>query len=170
MRIGDIKTHDVANGPGIRCSVFVTGCTHKCPGCFNVELQDRGVGREYRLTDEYLIMETLSKPYISGLTLLGGEPMQNAKGLIPLVEKVREHYGNSITVWCYSGYTFEYIQHIKGMKALCDMCDVLVDGKYIKKLSSPMLEWRGSHNQRIIDIPTTLHENTIHLWNNGNYH
>ena len=102
MRIGDIKTHDVANGPGIRCSVFVTGCTHKCSGCFNVELQDRGAGHEYSARDEHLIMETLDKPYISGLTLLGGEPMQNTGGLIPLVRNVRERYGNNISIWCYS--------------------------------------------------------------------
>lgn len=163
MRIGDIKTHDVANGPGIRCSVFVTGCTHKCSGCFNAELQDRGAGREYDVRDEHLIMETLDKPYISGLTLLGGEPMQNVKGLIPLVRNVRERYGNSISIWCYSGYVFEHIQHIRGMKALCDMCDVLVDGKYVEELASPMLEWRGSRNQRIIDIPTTLQTHNIHL-------
>lgn len=169
MRVGDIKYHDIANGPGIRVSIFVTGCTHKCVNCFNAELQERDAGRPFTSEDERNILNALGKDYISGFTLLGGEPMQNTRGLTPLVRNIREEYGNTITIWCYSGYTFEQIQHIKSMRELCNMCDVLVDGQFVQRLFRPGLAYRGSTNQRIINIHDTLATNTVCLWNNGIY-
>ena len=107
MNVGQINYHDVANGPGIRVAIFVTGCTLACEGCFNAELQDRNAGRPFTLADHAKIIDTLGKPYIAGITLLGGDPMQNTKGLVPLVQDIRKEFGAKKNIWCFSGYTWE---------------------------------------------------------------
>lgn len=169
MNVGQINYHDVANGPGIRVAIFVTGCTLACEGCFNAELQDRNAGRPFTLADHAKIIDTLGKPYIAGITLLGGDPMQNTKGLVPLVQDIRKEFGTKKNIWCFSGYTWEEIQHIRSRKQLADMCDILIDGQFKQPLHRHDLLWRGSSNQRIIDIQQTLATGSVKLYRNGNY-
>jgi len=171
MNYATIKKHDVANGPGIRVSLFVSGCTHHCKNCFNQEAWDFKYGNEF--TEEKLneIIEALKPSYISGLSLLGGEPFElvNQKGILPLVKKVRELYPNK-NIWCYSGYLYDE-QILNGKfkdnettKELINNIDILVDGKFVDELKDPKLRFRGSSNQRIIDVKKSLKENKVILW------
>lgn len=154
MRYGQIRRYDIANGVGIRTTVFVTGCTHHCPGCFNLEYQDFNAGKPWTDEETALVVKYASDPNVAGLTLLGGEPMQNAAGLIPVVKAVKEATGKS--VWVYSGDRYETIVSRPEMKALLVLCDVLVDGLFVEARRDPMLRFRGSSNQRIIDIQKSL--------------
>ena len=170
MNYATIKNCDVANGSGVRISLFVSGCTHHCKNCFNEEAWDFNYGEEF--TDATLneIIELLEPSYIKGLSLLGGEPLepQNQLGLLPLLRKVKEVYPTK-DIWCYSGFTLEQIQdkmvpNLPYTKELLSYVDVLVDGKYVEELRNPMLQFRGSSNQRLINLPKTLQENKIVLW------
>lgn len=149
MRIGQIRPLDVANGEGIRVSIFVTGCSHNCPGCFNEEYQDGEFGDLW--TDEHLeeVITYLKRPEVDGLTLLGGEPMENLK-LTSILKEIKKEVKK--TIWIYSGYTYEQIMDDPKKKALLDECDVLVDGPFVEALLNFKLAFRGSSNQRIIDI------------------
>ncbi len=173
MRYASIKKCDVANGTGVRVSIFVSGCHHHCKGCFNVDAWDFNYGNEYNEETEEKILEALDKDYIKGLTLLGGEPLEyvNQKGLLPLVKKVKEKFPNK-TIWCYTGYKFDE-------DVLGDMCmkwpetnelirnlDIIVDGKYDENLRDLKLKFKGSSNQRIIDVQRTLRNNQIVLAEN----
>ena len=137
MRYADIKKADVANGTGVRVSIFVTGCTHHCKGCFNQEAWDFDYGKEYDEEAEEKILKELEPSYVSGLTLLGGEPLElvNQKGLLPLVKKVKERYPEK-TIWCYTGYKFEedvlgnMYKNYKETPELLKYIDVLVDGEF----------------------------------------
>lgn len=155
MRYGQIRQYDIANGEGIRTSVFVTGCTHKCPACFNEEYQDFTAGQLWTEETTAEVLRYLSGPEVAGLTLLGGEPMQNVGGLRSLVRRVREEYPLK-SVWVYSGYTFEEILADEERLSLLRLCDVLVDGRFVNALRDPALRFRGSSNQRIIDISGSL--------------
>lgn len=152
MNIGTIKDMDSSNGPGLRVSLYVSGCTHKCPGCFNEQLWSRFAGVQWTSEHADHIMDLLDSPYISGLSLLGGEPMQNTDGLVPFVQRVRKTFGDTKTVWCWSGYTWEQIMHVKRRTELARLCDVVVDGKFVQALNEQRLVWRGSTNQRIVDV------------------
>ncbi len=171
MHYGEIKKYDIANGEGVRVSLFVSGCTHHCPGCFNEDTWDFGYGREYTDETEQEILEALSPDYINGLTLLGGEPFepQNQKALVQLLRKVREQYPQK-TVWCYSGYLFDR-ELLNDSRARCEctdamlsMIDILVDGRFVEKLKDIRLVFRGSSNQRIIDVKRSLESSEIVLW------
>ena len=172
MHFASIKNCDIANGVGVRISLFVSGCTHHCHNCFNQEAWDFNYGQEFTKTQEDQIIDLLKPDYIAGLSLLGGEPMEdlNQKGLLPFVKRVKEIYPNK-TIWCYSGYTYEYLlEKIKTQeytKELLSLIDVLVDGKYVEELHDLSLRFRGSSNQRIIDVPKTLQQNKIVLWQEG---
>ena len=163
MRYADIKKADIANGTGVRVSIFVSGCTHHCKGCFNREAWDFEYGQEYDKAAEEKIMEELSHPYVSGLTLLGGEPLElvNQKGLLPLVKKVKEKYPEK-TIWCYTGYTFEkdilnnMYEKWKETPELLKYIDVLVDGEFEEENKKVGLHFRGSTNQRILDVPESI--------------
>ena len=170
MHYGEIKNCDVANGPGVRVSLFVSGCTHRCPGCFNAEAWDFDYGKPFdkAVIDELLTL--LEPDYVKGLSLLGGEPFepQNQMALVGLLRKVRERYPSK-TVWCYSGYTLEQLRGES--RARCEytdemlsMIDVLVDGRYVKALKDISLRFRGSSNQRLIDMNRTRSEGKIVLW------
>lgn len=161
MRYGQIRRYDIANGVGIRTTVFVTGCTHHCPGCFNLEYQDFNAGKPWTDEETALVVKYASDPNVAGLTLLGGEPMQNAAGLIPVVKAVKEATGKS--VWVYSGDRYETIVSRPDMKALLVLCDVLVDGLFVEGKRDPMLRFRGSSNQRVIDIQKSLSEGEVVL-------
>lgn len=155
MRYGQIRKYDIANGIGIRTSVFVTGCTHNCYNCFNESYQDFTAGAEWTDTETQQVIEYIKDENIRGLTLLGGEPFQNVDGLVELVTNVREAIPDK-DIWAYSGYTFEEIMACPHKYRLLVLCDVLVDGLFVDALKDPSLPFRGSSNQRIIDIQKSL--------------
>lgn len=155
MRYGQIRKYDVANGTGIRTSIFVTGCTHKCPECFNEEYQDFSAGKLWTDKETQTIITYLQDSNVTGLTLLGGEPMQNLE-LIQILAEVKKAVDKPI--WIYSGYTFEQIMKDQKKKELLGMCHVLVDGLFINELKDLKLKFRGSSNQRIIDIGKSIEQ------------
>ena len=158
MNYANIKYCDIANGTGVRTSLFVSGCTHHCPGCFNEIAWDFNYGQEFTADVVYDIIHSLEPDYIAGLSLLGGEPMEpsNQKALLPLVKRVKELLPNK-TIWCYTGYTYETDlldekgrAHTEDTKEFLSYIDVLVDGEFIEDLKDITLEFRGSSNQRIL--------------------
>lgn len=155
MRYGQIREFDVANGPGIRVSIFVTGCSHNCYNCFNKEYQDFNYGKVWTDETTEVLLSYLKKDQIKGLSVLGGEPMENAKELSPIIDIVRKNIDKSI--WLWSGYTFEEIIKDEDMKNLLEKVDILVDGKFIERLKNLKLKFRGSSNQRIIDVKKSLY-------------
>ena len=163
MHYADIKEYDIANGPGVRVSVFVSGCNHHCKGCFNKCAWDFNYGENYTEETTNTILEGLDKDYIAGLTLLGGEPLepQNQKGLLPLVKKVKEKYPEK-NIWCYTGFDFEkdvvgnMAINNEDTKELMNYIDVIVDGKFEEDKKDLNLKFRGSSNQRIIDVKQSL--------------
>ena len=169
MHFASIKNFDVANGVGVRVSLFVSGCNHHCKGCFNEEAWDFNYGNEFSDNEINKIIEMLEPDYIKGLTLLGGEPMElvNQEGLLPLVKKVKEIYPNK-TIWCYSGFTYDQIMVMKDKwettKELIQYFDILVDGKFDIDKKDLKIRFRGSSNQRIIDMKESLKNNEIILW------
>ena len=163
MKYGEIKNNDIANGEGVRVSLFVSGCTHHCEGCFNPMTWDFNYGEDF--TDKTIdsIIDLLSPSYIKGLTLLGGEPMEpdNQRALLPLVKKVKAQYPDK-TIWCYSGYLFDK-ELLSDSRARCEVTDellsyidVLVDGEFILAKKNIALQFRGSENQRLIDVKRSL--------------
>ena len=162
MRYGQLRQYDIANGEGIRTSLFVTGCTHCCYNCFNEEYQDFSAGQEWTKSDTERLLSYVKAPACSGLTLLGGEPFQNIEGLIPLVDRVLE-VAPEKPIWVYSGYTYEEILGCPNKRQLLERCHILVDGKFIDELRDPALAFRGSSNQRIIDIQASLQQGDVVL-------
>ena len=171
MYYGALKKTDVANGEGVRVTLFVSGCTHHCKNCFNPETWNFCYGKPFTKETEDEIIEALKPDYISGLTLLGGEPMepQNQAVLLPLLKRVRETFGSTKNIWCYTGYTLE-TDLLKPSRARCEYTDemlknidTLVDGEFMENLKNLMLKFRGSSNQRIINVPETLKSNEVVL-------
>lgn len=160
MNYAKIKPVDIANGLGVRVSLFVSGCSHHCKGCFNSELWDYEAGQEYDLETVQEIMDLCSKPYISGLSLLGGEPLdpKNLHGVTVLASIFKKKFPNK-DIWCYTGYRFEDVKQLPIMKDV----DVLVDGQFEEILKSPKLRFRGSSNQRIIAVQKSLDSKQIVL-------
>ena len=163
MRYGQLRQYDIANGEGIRTSLFVTGCTHCCYNCFNEEYQDFSAGEEWTESDTEKLLSYVKAPACSGLTLLGGEPFQNIEGLIPLVDRVLE-VAPQKPIWVYSGYTYEEILGCPNKRQLLERCHILVDGKFVDELRDPALAFRGSSNQRIIDIQASLQQGDVVLY------
>lgn len=159
MNYMEIKKTDIANGPGVRVSLFVSGCTHHCKGCFNPDTWDFCAGKPFDSEVENELISLLSRDYIAGLTLLGGEPMEpeNRTALLPFLKKVREMLPEK-NIWCYSGYTFEELID-SGAKDILALIDVLVDGEFILEKKDIRLAFRGSSNQRILDVQTSLSSN-----------
>lgn len=151
MRYGQIRQYDIANGPGIRATVFVTGCSRHCINCFNEKYQDFNAGSEWTAAETERLISYLQDDTNSGLTLLGGEPMENAEDLLELVQAVRRAAPEK-SIWVYSGFLYEEILAQPARKALLEACDVLVDGPFVDALKDPGLYFRGSSNQRIIDV------------------
>ena len=160
MNYAKIKPVDVANGEGVRVSVFVSGCPHHCKGCFNQELWDYDAGQEFTFERIWHIINLCSNEYITGLSLLGGEPLDHAnlKGMTDLCYTFKRFFPNK-TIWCYTGYRFEEVSHLNIMKYL----DVVVDGKFVQALKDPRLKFRGSSNQRIIDVRKSIENGCIFL-------
>ena len=163
MNYADIKIADVANGKGVRVSLFLSGCNHQCKGCFNRQAWDFNYGKEFTEEEIDRIIKELDHPYVSGLSLLGGEPLEysNQKGLLPLLKRVKEKFPEK-DIWCYSGYTFDkdivgnMFENWPETKEVMSYIDVLVDGKYEEEHKDLNLKFRGSSNQRIIDVPQSL--------------
>lgn len=163
MNYASIKPVDVANGTGVRVSLFVSGCTHRCKGCFNSEAWDFDYGDLYTEETQKYILSCLDKTYIRGLSLLGGEPFDphNQGTLIKLLKEVKEKFPKK-DIWCYTGYDFdkdlngEFAEQNKSTSELLSMIDILVDGEFVLALKNPSLKFRGSSNQRIIDVQASL--------------
>ena len=169
MNYANIKKYDIANGIGVRVSLFVSGCTHHCKNCFNQETWDFLYGKEFTKDVEDEIINALKPSHIKGLTLLGGEPFEprNQRGLINFLRRVKEELPNK-DIWAYSGYTLD--TDLLTGKARCEVTDemlsyldVLVDGEFVERLKDITLKFRGSSNQRLIDMKKTLQKNEIVL-------
>ena len=172
MNVAEIKWYDIANGEGVRTSLFVSGCRHHCPDCFYYMAWDFEYGREWSEETENYILDSVKPPWIAGISILGGEPFEpeNQQTLLDFLKKFKKDFPNK-TVWCYSGFTFEEITGAEKSRAFTDiskelleMTDILVDGKFIKELKNISLKFRGSENQRIIDVKKTLEAGKIVLY------
>lgn len=157
MNIADYKRFDVINGRGLRHSIFTSGCAHHCKGCFNAATWNFNYGKPYTEELEEQIIGDLNMPdvQITGLSILGGEPFQNIDGLLRLASRVRNECSGK-DIWVWSGYTFEEIIADDNKRKLLSCCDVLIDGKFILEQRNLKLKWRGSNNQRVIDVKESL--------------
>ena len=171
MNYAKINKNDIANGIGVRVTLFVSGCTHHCKGCVNQEAWDFNYGAPFTAAVEDELLEALSPSWINGITLLGGEPMEpsNQRVLMPFLKRVKEKYPEK-TIWCFSGYTLE-TDLLADSRARCEvtdemlsLIDVLVDGEFVEKQKDISLRFRGSSNQRLIDLKATLRTGTVVLW------
>lgn len=172
MNYGQIKKCDIANGVGVRVTLFVSGCTNHCLNCFQPETWDFNYGKPFTAETEQEIFDELDKRYVAGLTLLGGDPFEpcNQRALVPFLRKVRQRYPKK-TIWAYSGFTLDQELTVDGTHPRCEvtdemlsMLDVLVDGRYVDELRNISLRFRGSSNQRIIDMNLTRRTGQIVLW------
>lgn len=172
MNYGEIKKCDIANGVGVRVSLFVSGCRHHCEDCFNAVTWDFCYGHEFTPAVEDELVGALSKSYIRGLTLIGGEPLEpeNQPRVLEILRRVRRELPDK-DVWCYSGFTFEELTVESPCRArtehtaqILSLLDVLVDGRYMKDRRNISLRFRGSENQRILDVGRSLAENRAVLW------
>ncbi len=171
MNYAKINKNDIANGIGVRVTLFVSGCTHFCKGCFNSEAWDFNYGEPFTADTEKELLDALAPDWIDGLTLLGGEPMepQNQRALLPFLKKLKEMYPKK-TIWCFSGYTLEEL--LGSSRARCEatdqmleLVDVLVDGEFKEELKDISLRFKGSSNQRLIDLKPTLASGEVVIWN-----
>ena len=170
MYVAEIKKFDIANGLGVRVSVFVSGCRHRCPGCFNEIAWEFDYGKEYTADIENEIIDALRPDYIEGLSLLGGEPFEpeNQPALLGLLRRVRKELPAK-NVWVYSGFTLEELlgeirARTENTDEMLSLIDVLVDGRFIYAEKDITLRFRGSRNQRILDVPATLKAGRPVLW------
>lgn len=171
MNYADIKKVDVANGPGVRVSLFVSGCTHRCEACFNPETWDFDYGSPFGEAEVEKILALLSPDHIRGLSLLGGEPFEpdNQRALLPFLRRVKERFPDK-EIWCYSGYTLD--RELWGeSRARCEATDellallnVLIDGPFVEAQKDLNLRFRGSANQRILNVPASLKARVPVLW------
>ena len=162
MNFAQIRKYDVANGPGIRTTIFVTGCTHKCHNCFNEEYQDFDFGDPWTQKETDEVIKDLKLDEVKGLTILGGEPFQNEVDLLEVLRDIKKEVQKDI--WIFSGYTYEEILKDEDKKKLLEECDVLVDGRFVEALKDLSLRFRGSSNQRIIDVQKSLESNEVVLF------
>ena len=168
MNYAAIKNCDIANGPGVRVSLFVSGCTHRCPGCFNAVAWDFGYGEPFTQETMDAILNMLKPDYIQGLTLLGGEPFepQNQGAVAELLRQVKQAYPKK-SIWAFSGYLFEkdiLSGRLGDTTEYLSYLDVLVDGPFVESKKNLSLRFRGSENQRLIDVPASLAKGETVLW------
>lgn len=174
MNYATIKKYDIANGPGVRVSLFVSGCTHHCKGCFNRETWDFSYGQPFTAETESEIVAAMQPSYIRGFSLLGGEPFEpfNQKALVTLLEKIRADFPEK-NIWCYSGYDFEKdiltgrLGEWEITERMLKCIDVLVDGEFKEELKNPNLRFKGSENQRIILVQQSMQKDEPVLWEPG---
>jgi anaerobic ribonucleoside-triphosphate reductase activating protein len=173
MNYAEIKWTDIANGEGVRISLFVSGCTHHCKNCFNEVAWDFSYGKPFDEEIQQKILSFLGESYIAGLSILGGEPLEpeNQAGLLPFVEEVRKRYPQK-DIWCYTGWTFDPVtgelcekqKNTPYTRRLISLFDVLVDGAFIEELKKITLKFRGSSNQRVLDVKKSLEEKQAVLY------
>lgn len=175
MHYGIIKNCDIANGEGVRVTLFVSGCRNMCEECFQPETWNFEYGHEFTEETENIILEMLKPGYIKGLTILGGEPWEpeNQKDILPFIKRVKEVYPDK-TIWSFTGFTYEELL-TPGMRCnteyteeMLDNIDILVDGRFVKELKNIMLRFRGSENQRIIDLAKTRSTGELTMWEGMN--
>mgnify|MGYP004458704295 FL=1 len=161
MRYNKIRKMDISNGPGVRVSIFMQGCAFNCKNCFNKETHDFNGGREFTKDTINRVLELCNNDNVEGLSILGGEPMHpsNIEGTTKLAKAFKERFPNK-NLWAWTGFTFD--NYLKN-KEVSKYIDVLVDGQYVDELHNPTLKWKGSSNQRVIDVQKSLKENKIHL-------
>ena len=170
MHIGEIITDDCANGEGLRVSLFVSGCTNHCKGCFQPQTWDFDFGKPYTIEDEDFIIKELSKPYYNGLTILGGEPFEqpNQRELVKLIRRMKKELPER-NIWIYTGFTYDTdlvpggCRYIECTDEILDNTDLLVDGRLILEKRNLMLRFKGSENQRIIDMKESRKNNSVIL-------
>lgn len=172
MHYGELKKCDIANGIGVRVTLFVSGCTNHCPDCFQPQTWDFGYGKEFTEDTKAEIFAELDKPFVNGLTVLGGEPFEprNQRELLPLLREVKAKYPGK-TIWCFTGFRLDDELLTDGSYPRCEATDamlacidVLVDGRFMKELKDISLQFRGSRNQRVIDMNRTRKTGTICIW------
>lgn len=168
MHYATIKNCDIANGPGVRVSLFVSGCTHHCPGCFNEVAWDFSYGQPFTQQTIDTILQMLRPDYIRGLTLLGGEPFepQNQAAVVELLRQVKQQLPDK-NIWAFSGYLFDKDMlsgRLGDLGEYLSYLDVLVDGRFVESKKNLSLRFRGSENQRLIDVPASLGSGTVVLW------
>ena len=168
MNYATIKNCDIANGPGVRVSLFVSGCTHRCNGCFNEEAWDFDFGQPFTEDTIQEILDMLRPSYIRGLTLLGGEPFEpeNQADIVALLRKIKAELPEK-SIWAFSGYLFDrdiLSGRLGDTREYLSYLDVLVDGPFVESKKNLTLRFRGSENQRIIDVPASLKAGTVVLW------
>ena len=159
MKYNKIRKMDIADGPGVRVSIFMQGCSFNCKNCFNPETHDFAGGKDFTQNTVNRVLELCDKDYVEGLSILGGEPMhpKNIQGTTELAKAFKEKFPNK-SLWVWSGFTFD--RDLKDKDAL-KYIDVLVDGQYVDELHNPKLEWRGSSNQRVIDVQKSLANHSV---------
>ena len=176
MHFGAIKKTDIANGEGVRVSLFVSGCTNHCEHCFQPETWAFDYGQEFTARTEQELLDALSPTYINGLSVLGGEPFEpeNQRALLPFLRKARAAFPRK-TIWCYTGFVLEDELLREGSHPRCEvtdsllsLIDVLVDGRFVEALKDITLRFRGSSNQRLIDLPATLRAGRFIPWTDEN--
>ena len=160
MRYNKIRKMDISNGPGVRVSIFMQGCAFNCKNCFNKETHDFNGGKEFTEDTINRVLELCNNDNVEGLSILGGEPMHpsNIEGTTKLAKAFKEKFPNK-NLWAWTGFTFD--NYLKN-KEVSKYIDVLVDGQYVDELHNPTLKWKGSSNQRVIDVQKSLKENKIH--------
>lgn len=172
MHYGELKKCDIANGIGVRVTLFVSGCTNHCPDCFQPQTWDFDYGRAFTDETKAEIFAELDKPFVNGLTVLGGEPFEprNQRELLPLLREVKAKYPGK-TIWCFTGFRLDDELLTDGSYPRCEATDemlacidVLVDGRFMKELKDISLQFRGSRNQRVIDMNRTRETGTICIW------
>ncbi len=171
MNYCNVKNCDIANGVGVRVSLFVSGCRNRCKNCFQPETWDFNYGKPFDEQTEEKLMKMLAPSYINGLTVLGGEPMEpeNQRALLPFLKKVRAAYPQK-TIWLYTGFTLEELRspdcraHTEYTEEILKLLDVLVDGRFVEEKKNISLRFRGSENQRLIDVAATLAAGSVTLW------
>ena len=168
MNVSGINFESIADGEGVRVVVFISGCLHNCKGCHNPASHSFTAGQPFTsdLQDK-IVAYIKNTPFISGLTLSGGDPMYSAEELIPFVQKLRSEV-DGVTVWIYSGFLYEEIKQNEEMAELLKQCDVLVDGEFVLEQRDITLAYKGSQNQRIIDVQKSITDNKIILFEGEN--
>ena len=165
MRYALIRKMDISNGPGVGVSLFVQGCHLHCKGCFNSTAWDFNGGKEWNDDVKQKFLELASRPYIKRISILGGEPLspENVFDIYELIAEIKDKLPDKV-IWLYTGYLFEYAINNQSNRKILELCDVVVDDRYVEELKDIGLPWRGSSNQRIIDVQETLKQNKIVLY------
>jgi anaerobic ribonucleoside-triphosphate reductase activating protein len=163
--IADYKAFNFVDGEGVRCSLYVSGCPFHCPGCYNVAAQNFHYSKPYTQELEDQIMEDLSQDYVQGLTLLGGEPFLNTQVCIRICKRIRQEFGHTKDIWSWTGYNWdELLKDSDDKLEMLSLIDILVDGRFLEEKKDLTLQFRGSSNQRIIDVPKSLAADKVIIW------